>query len=118
VSEVTLDVGPVSVGGTLTLPDSARGLVVFAHGSGSSRFSPRNRQVAEELNEQALGTLLIDLLTAEEEQVDLRTAELRFDISLLAERVVGAVDWADERGLPIGAFGASTGAAAALVVVG
>jgi putative phosphoribosyl transferase len=115
VSEVTLDVGPVSVGGTLTLPDSARGLVVFAHGSGSSRFSPRNRQVAEQLNEQALGTLLIDLLTAEEEQVDLRTAELRFDISLLAERVVGAVDWADERGLPIGAFGASTGAAAALV---
>lgn len=115
MSEVTLDVGPVSVGGTLTLPDGARGLVVFAHGSGSSRFSPRNRQVAEELNEQALGTLLIDLLTAEEEQVDLRTAELRFDISLLAERVVGAVDWAEERGLPIGAFGASTGAAAALV---
>jgi dienelactone hydrolase len=115
VSEVTLDVGPVSVGGTLTLPDGARGLVVFAHGSGSSRFSPRNRQVAEELNEHALGTLLIDLLTAEEEQVDLRTAELRFDISLLAERVVGAVDWAEERGLPIGAFGASTGAAAALV---
>jgi putative phosphoribosyl transferase len=115
VSEVTLDVGPVSVGGTLTLPDDARGLVVFAHGSGSSRFSPRNQQVAEELNEYALGTLLIDLLTAEEEQVDLRTAELRFDISLLAERVVGAVDWAEERGLPIGAFGASTGAAAALV---
>jgi putative phosphoribosyl transferase len=115
VSEVTLDVGPVSVGGTLKLPDGARGLVVFAHGSGSSRFSPRNRQVAGELNEHALGTLLIDLLTAEEEQVDLRTAELRFDISLLAERVVGAVDWAEERGLPIGAFGASTGAAAALV---
>lgn len=115
MSEVTLDVGPVSVGGTLTLPDDARGLVVFAHGSGSSRFSPRNRQVAGELNEHGLGTLLIDLLTADEEQVDLRTAELRFDISLLADRVVGAVDWAADRGIPIAAFGASTGAAAALV---
>jgi dienelactone hydrolase len=115
VSEVTLEVGPVSVGGTLTLPDQAVGLVVFAHGSGSSRFSPRNRQVAAALNEAGLGTLLIDLLTADEEQVDLRTAELRFDISLLADRVVGAVDWAAELGVPLGAFGASTGAAAALV---
>lgn len=115
MSEVTLDVGPISVGGTLTAPDDARGLVVFAHGSGSSRFSPRNRHVAAELNEHDLGTLLIDLLTEDEERVDLRTAELRFDISLLADRVVGAVDWAADRGVPIGAFGASTGAAAALV---
>jgi putative phosphoribosyl transferase len=115
MSEVSLELGPVSLGGTLTVPEEARGLVVFAHGSGSSRFSPRNRQVAEVLHAAAVGTLLIDLLTQEEEQVDLRTRELRFDIGLLAERVVVAVDWATGQGLPIGAFGASTGAAAALV---
>jgi dienelactone hydrolase len=116
VSEVRLEVAGASLGGTLTIPHAARGLVVFAHGSGSSRFSPRNRQVADVLHETGIGTLLIDLLTAEEEQVDLRTRELRFDIALLAERVVGAVDWAAaEHELPFGAFGASTGAAAALV---
>jgi putative phosphoribosyl transferase len=114
VSEVRLDLAGVSLGGTLTLPESARGLVVFAHGSGSSRFSPRNRQVAGVLHAAGIGTLLIDLLTEDEEQVDLRTRELRFDIGLLGERVVGAVDWAASRATPLGAFGASTGGAAAL----
>jgi dienelactone hydrolase len=115
VSEVALELAGAAVGGTLTEPEEARGLVVFAHGSGSSRFSPRNRQVADVLHGTGLATLLVDLLTEEEEQVDLRTRELRFDIGLLGERVTAAVDWATERGLPIGAFGASTGAAAALV---
>jgi dienelactone hydrolase len=94
-------------------------VVLFAHGSGSSRHSPRNRHVARLLNEAQLATLLIDLLTPDEEAVDLRTAHLRFDIGLLAERLVGAADWLtqhpDTRELPIGCFGASTGAAAALV---
>jgi putative phosphoribosyl transferase len=115
MTEVGLELGPVSLGGTLTLPEGARGLVVFAHGSGSSRFSPRNRQVADVLHAAGVGTLLIDLLTGEEERIDLRTRELRFDIGLLAERVVGAVDWAAEQAPALGAFGASTGAAAALV---
>jgi dienelactone hydrolase len=115
VSEVALELAGAAVGGTLTEPEEARGLVVFAHGSGSSRFSPRNRQVADVLHGTGLATLLVDLLTEEEEQVDLRTRELRFDIGLLGERVTAAVDWVAERGLPIGAFGASTGAAAALV---
>ena len=115
MSEVALRVGPVSLGGTLALPEPARGLVVFAHGSGSSRFSPRNRQVAEVLHAVGIGTLLMDLLTEDEERIDLQTRELRFDIGLLGERVVGAVDWAAQHGRPLGAFGASTGAAAALV---
>lgn len=115
MTDVALGLGPVSIGGSLTLPDRAYGLVVFAHGSGSSRFSPRNLHVAETLNDAGLGTLLIDLLTEREEAIDVRTAELRFDIPLLAGRVTGAVDWAAGRELPIGVFGASTGAAAALV---
>lgn len=115
MTDVSVDLGPVAVGGTLTLPEPAFGLVVFAHGSGSSRFSPRNRRVAEALDRAGLGTLLIDLLTEGEEEIDLRTAELRFDIPLLAARVTGAVDWAATNELPIGLFGASTGAAAALV---
>jgi putative phosphoribosyl transferase len=102
----------------LVVPPDARGLVAFAHGSGSSRFSPRNRFVAGVLEEAGLATLLVDLLTRAEEQVDLRTREHRFDVELLAGRVEHAVRWAgsDERtrGLPIGLFGASTGAAAAL----
>ena len=101
------------------MPPAARGLVVFAHGSGSSRFSPRNRFVAGVLEEAGLATLLVDLLTTAEERVDLRTREHRFDVELLAGRVEEAVRWAgsDERtrGLPVGLFGASTGAAAALV---
>jgi len=105
--------------GNLVVPDGARALVVFAHGSGSSRASPRNRYVAGVLEDAGLATLLLDLLTPGEEQVDRRTRELRFDIGLLAERVLGACAWAagDERtrGLALGLFGASTGAAAALV---
>ena len=115
MTDVLVELEGASVGGTLTLPERAFGLVVFAHGSGSSRFSPRNRRVAEALHESGLGTLLIDLLTEREEAIDLRTAELRFDIPLLAQRVIGAVDWAATKELPIGLFGASTGAAAALV---
>ena len=100
--------------GTLVAPEEARGIVLFAHGTGSSRFSPRNRFVAEQLNAAGLATLLIDLLTAEEEQAERLTGHLRFDIDLLAERLLAATD-AEESGLPLGYFGASTGAAAALV---
>jgi putative phosphoribosyl transferase len=109
----------VGLEGNLAVPGSARGVVLFAHGSGSGRHSPRNRYVARALREAELATLLVDLLTAEEEEVDLRTRHLRFDIGLLAERLVGATKWlaqnSDTRNLRIGYFGASTGAAAALV---
>jgi len=105
--------------GNLSLPEGARGIVLFAHGSGSSRLSPRNRHVAKLLNQARLATLLVDLLSPEEEAVDLRTAQLRFNIGLLAERLVGITDWLvkepDAQPLRIGYFGASTGAAAALV---
>jgi len=104
--------------GELTLPAGAKGVVLFAHGSGSSRTSPRNRFVAGVLQRAGLGTLLFDLLTAEEEQVDAIDAHVRFDINLLARRLVGATDWVracNDTRLPIGYFGASTGAAAALV---
>jgi putative phosphoribosyl transferase len=111
--------GPVTLEGDLSLPKAARGVVLFAHGSGSSRHSPRNRQVARLLNEAKLATLLVDLLTAPEEAIDLQTAHLRFDIPLLAKRLVGATDWLarhpDTQALRLGYFGASTGAAAALV---
>lgn len=103
----------------LHLPEEASGLVIFAHGSGSSRFSSRNRQVAEALNNGLFATLLLDLLTQAEERVDVRTAEYRFDIPLLARRMVAATDWATSHPvvgkLPVGYFGASTGAAAALI---
>jgi putative phosphoribosyl transferase len=103
----------------LQVPVGARGLVIFAHGSGSSRFSTRNRQVSDFLNRGGFATLLLDLLTPAEERVDVRTAEYRFDIPLLGRRVVAATDWASQHaGLqerPIGYFGASTGAAAALI---
>src|SRR4051812_30057490 len=115
----------VTLGGSLTVPAGATGIVVFAHGSGSGRFSPRNRAVADVLVRAGLGTLLMDLLTPDEEAVDLRTAHLRFDIGLLAERVIGAIDWLASEPvagpgpnvaeLPVGTFGASTGAAAALI---
>ncbi|BBY42726.1 dienelactone hydrolase family protein [Mycolicibacterium celeriflavum] len=105
--------------GDLEAPSDAKGLVVFAHGTGSSRFSPRNRLVAQALRERGFATLLMDLLTDAEEQIDLRTRELRFDIGLLADRVLSALDRMREhdavRGLPVGLFGASTGAAAALI---
>ncbi len=119
VDEVAIPVDGEALAGDLHVPPQPRGIVVFAHGSGSSRFSPRNQFVADVLRQAGLGTLLMDLLTPEEEQEDLRTAALRFDIGLLARRLVGAVDWlrGDPRtsSLPVGTFGASTGAAAALI---
>ena len=116
---VHVPAGAVSLEGNLLIPGLATGVVLFAHGSGSSRFSSRNRSVAEVLREGGMGTLLLDLLTQEEELVDTRTAHLRFDIELLADRLVAAVQWlarekATER-LKVGLFGASTGAGAALV---
>jgi dienelactone hydrolase len=116
---VTVDVGPIQLPGDLVHPPGARGLVLFAHGSGSSRRSPRNRYVAGVLQQGGLATLLFDLLTEDEERRDARTAELRFDIPRLARRLVAATDWiasrAETAGLPLGYFGASTGAAAALI---
>jgi len=115
---IQVPAGSVTLEGNLTLPEQSRGIVLFAHGSGSSRHSPRNRYVARLLNEAKLATLLIDLLTLHEEVIDARTAQLRFDIDLLAERLVDATDWLtqfpDTKDLRIGYFGASTGAAAAL----
>jgi len=111
--------GPVTLDGDLTIPDGARGVVLFAHGSGSSRRSPRNRLVARRLREAGLATLLFDLLTPGEEAVDAFTLGLRFNIDLLAYRLGAATDWLTRQGpvaaLPVGYFGASTGAAAALV---
>jgi len=111
--------GPVSVAGHLTIPKQSTGIVVFAHGSGSSRHSPRNRYVADVLNEAGLATVLFDLLTQEEEQLEQFTRHLRFDIGLLAERLVSATGWVLEqqvtRDFRIGYFGSSTGAAATLV---
>lgn len=116
---VQLPAGPVILEGNLEMDPGATGVVVFAHGSGSSRFSPRNRFVAQVLREAGLATLLMDLLTPAEEEVDRHTRHLRFDIDLLAGRLVGATDWLGQRldtsQLPIGYFGASTGAAAALI---
>ena len=112
----------VELDGDLTVPASSRGLVVFAHGSGSSRQSPRNRLVARGLQERGLATLLMDLLTAEEERVDVQTRELRFDIPRLAARLVGARQWLGKRedtaALAVGYFGSSTGGGAALVAAG
>lgn len=111
--------GPDRLQGRLVVPDSAQGLVVFVHGSGSSRHSPRNRHVADRLQQGGFASLLFDLLTPEEDLVDRRTRHLRFDIGLLTRRVVDTLDWLstqdDVRDLPIGLFGASTGAAAAIV---
>jgi dienelactone hydrolase len=119
---VTVPTDTAALAADIFLPDRASGLVVFAHGSGSSRFSPRNRFVGDELNEGGLGTVLIDLLTGEEEAIDRQTAELRFDIPLLGERLVQVTDWlAQQRRfahLGLGYFGASTGAAAALLAAG
>ena len=116
---VRVSVGSVVLEGSLDVPDEARGVVLFAHGSGSGRHSPRNRYVARTLREANLATLLIDLLTVEEEEMDLHTRQLRFDIGLLAQRLVGATDWIaqnlETQNLPVGYFGASTGAGAALV---
>ncbi|HLL85018.1 MAG TPA: hypothetical protein VK420_20275 [Longimicrobium sp.] len=116
---VRLRLGRVELEGELTVPPGARGLVLFAHGSGSSRKSPRNRFVARVIREAGVGTLLFDLLSREEEELDSMDASLRFDIGFLAERLVRATDWALShpglRDLRFGYFGSSTGAAAALV---
>lgn len=117
--DVTIKADGAALEGALAFPFPCNAVVAFAHGSGSSRHSPRNRFVAEALHDRGLGTLLVDLLTAEEEQIDQRTGDLRFDIRLLAGRLVGIVDWLtrqpDTQGLPLGLFGASTGAAGALI---
>ena len=119
LNEVRIPTGRATLDGNLTIVDEATGLVLFAHGSGSSRHSPRNQFVARVLNNSGLATLLFDLLTPEEEAIDARTAELRFNIKLLAERLVRATNWAkrqpETRNLRIGYFGSSTGGAAALV---
>ena len=116
---VSVDAGGTMLEAGIAIPERCPGVVVFAHGSGSSRHSPRNRQVAARLRQEGLGTLLLDLLTAEEDQVDRVTREHRFDIDLLAGRLAGAMTWLGARretaSLPVGLFGASTGAAAALV---
>jgi len=116
---VRISTGAIALEGNLIIPQGARGVVTFAHGSGSSRFSVRKRAVAQSLREAGMGTLLIDLLTQQEEMVDTRTAHLRFDIELLADRLVAATQWLarqpqTER-LKVGLFGASTGGGAALV---
>jgi putative phosphoribosyl transferase len=117
--EVRLDADGATLDGSLHVPPGARGVVLFAHGSGSSRHSPRNRHVAQVLHDGGFATLLLDLLTPREESIDSRTGELRFDIPLLARRLVGALDWLARDGslgaLPVGLFGASTGGGAALV---
>ena len=116
---VEIDLPEVVLSGDLTMPEGARALVIFAHGSGSSRHSTRNRFVARRINEEGLGTLLMDLLTEDEERADEVTRELRFDIGLLAGRVAQVVEWAARQrelaGMKVGLFGSSTGAAAALV---
>jgi dienelactone hydrolase len=118
-SAVEIPADGVLLEGDLTVPADAHGIVVFAHGSGSGRFSPRNRAVANVLVQAGLATLLMDLLTPQEEAVDLRTRHLRFDVALLGRRVIATIDWlgADPAvgQLPVGCFGASTGAAAALI---
>jgi pimeloyl-ACP methyl ester carboxylesterase len=119
VHEVKVTAGGVELGGSLGVPPGAHGLVIFAHGSGSSRFSPRNRAVARALREAELGTLLFDLLSEEEEARDVVSGELRFDIAFLARRLAAVTEWARSQEalapLRFGYFGSSTGAAAALV---
>ncbi|MGZ5117199.1 MAG: dienelactone hydrolase family protein [Burkholderiales bacterium] len=117
--EVAIRAGSAMLSGSVSVPENARGIVLFAHGSGSSRHSPRNVFVARALQDARLGTLLFDLLTSAEENIDLYTREHRFDIALLAERMVDATHWLgtqpELRDLDVGYFGASTGSAAALV---
>jgi putative phosphoribosyl transferase len=117
--DITIETSAGKIHGTLAIPDGASGIVVFAHGSGSSRHSPRNREVAAALQEAGFATLLFDLLTAREDAVDQDTREFRFNIPLLGSRLVTVTDWLHEQpetaGLAIGYFGASTGAAAALI---
>lgn len=116
---VTIDTDSVRLEGNLNVPEGATGVVIFVHGSGSGRQSPRNLFVAGEMQGAGLATLLFDLLTPEEEDLDMHTRHMRFDISMLARRTIAAVDWVVEqsfaRNLKLGLFGASTGAAAALI---
>ena len=116
---VKISSGVATINGNLEIPDASSSIVVFAHGSGSSRFSPRNTYVAELMNMQGISTLLIDLLTAEEEGVDEYTGRYRFDVNMLSERLIDSTRWLKENPytskLSIGYFGASTGAAAALI---
>lgn len=118
-SERSVRIPPSGIIGDLAIPINALGIVLFAHGSGSSRFSSRNKFVANLLHDASLATLLLDLLTVEEERIDAQTMHLRFDIELLATRLVEATKWLAQTSevahLPIGYFGASTGAAAALI---
>ncbi|HWF45479.1 MAG TPA: dienelactone hydrolase family protein [Bryobacteraceae bacterium] len=118
-SELSVEIPPARIAGDLQVPVDAKGLVIFAHGSGSSRFSVRNRFVAGVLQQVGFATLLLDLLTAREEDLDLQTSHLRFDIDLLARRLIEATKWSGDnaalRDLPAAYFGASTGAAAALI---
>ncbi|MFB3891142.1 MAG: dienelactone hydrolase family protein [Phycisphaerae bacterium] len=119
LESIEVRAGAVALKGDLAVPEDARALVIFAHGSGSGRASPRNRAVAGSLNAGGLATLLVDLLTPGEREIDDRTMRLRFDIPLLANRVIGAIDWAgsqeDLARMQVGLYGASTGAAAAIV---
>lgn len=116
---VSIQAGAVTLEGTMGVPARAQGIILFAHGSGSSRFSPRNRFVARVFRDAGLGTLLLDLLSRSEEDVDEVTRHYRFDIAMLADRLVAAIDWlqrdAETSELPVGLFGASTGGGAALV---
>jgi dienelactone hydrolase len=116
---VRIPVDKTTIEGNLVLPPHAKGVVLFAHGSGSGRFSPRNQYVAKVLNQAGIATLLIDLLTKQEEEEDLQTGQFRFDINLLAQRLIGATEWLRKnprtKNLAFGYFGASTGAAAALI---
>ena len=116
---VKIPVAKATIEGNLSMPPAAKGVVLFAHGSGSSRFSPRNQYVAKVLNKAGFATLLFDLLTAEEEEIDMRTGQFRFDINMLAQRLIDATLWLRKnpttRDLAFGYFGASTGAAAALI---
>jgi dienelactone hydrolase len=118
-NEVKIPFGSVVLNGNLNVPSGAKGIVLFAHGSGSGRFSPRNQYVAKEFNKAKVGTLLFDLLTSDEEEEDMVTAEYRFNIRLLAQRLIGATEWLKKDPLTnncaLGYFGASTGAAAALI---
>jgi len=118
-SEIRIPINSITLEGNLVIPEGANGIVVFAHGSGSSRHSSRNKYVAQELQNEGLGILLFDLLTSEEERIDMVTAHLRFDIDLLANRLVDVTNWLlnnpGTKNLNIGYFGTSTGAAAALI---
>ena len=117
--DVTISIGRAIIEGYLMIPQGAKGIVIFAHGSGSGRFSPRNQYVAKVLNGVGIGTLLIDLLTRKEEEIDATTGKFRFDIGLLAQRLEDTTEWLKKnpatRSLALGYFGASTGAAAALI---